>query len=184
MYNLSGGEGETCLRSSDCVEGLCCARHFWSRICKPVLTEGQVCTRHRRKGAQSLEIFQRCDCGSGLTCRGQREKPGGKSRNLHTCQPRWPRRTALCSTHTHTMRTHGHTHTHTHTHHAHTWTHTHTMRTHTHTHTMRTHGHTCSSGTGKLIPLKDAPIKGLIVFPGRMQRNCTVEMFLVVHSAI
>lgn len=83
-----GGEGETCLRSSDCLEGLCCARHFWSRICKPVLTEGQVCTRHRRKGAHGLEIFQRCDCGSGLTCRGQREKPGAESRNLHTCQPR------------------------------------------------------------------------------------------------
>lgn len=99
---LSGGEGETCLRTSDCLEGLCCARHFWSRICKPVLTEGQVCTRHRRKGAHGLEIFQRCDCGSGLSCRGQREKPGAESRNLHTCQPRWPRRTALGSTHTHT----------------------------------------------------------------------------------
>ncbi|CAM4725502.1 hypothetical protein PO909_019731 [Leuciscus waleckii] len=85
---LKGGEGETCLRSSDCLEGLCCARHFWSRICKPVLTEGQVCTRHRRKGAHGLEIFQRCDCGSGLSCRGQREKPGAESRNLHTCQPR------------------------------------------------------------------------------------------------
>ncbi|KTF92073.1 hypothetical protein cypCar_00041472 [Cyprinus carpio] len=84
---LKGGEGETCLRSSDCLKGLCCARHFWSRICKPVLTEGQVCTRHR-KGAHNLEIFQRCNCGSGLTCRGQREKPGAESRNLHTCQPR------------------------------------------------------------------------------------------------
>ncbi|XP_067278062.1 dickkopf WNT signaling pathway inhibitor 1a [Pseudorasbora parva] len=85
---LKGGEGEACLRSSDCLKGLCCARHFWSRICKPVLTEGQVCTRHRRKGAHGLEIFQRCDCGSGLTCRGQREKPGAESRNLHTCQLR------------------------------------------------------------------------------------------------
>ncbi|XP_036429327.1 dickkopf WNT signaling pathway inhibitor 1a [Colossoma macropomum] len=106
---LKGGEGEACLRSSDCAEGLCCARHFWSRICKPVLTEGQVCTRHRRKGTHSLEIFQRCDCGQGLVCRAQRDRPGAAegqqqqqpiqqqqqhsntnraARNLHTCQPR------------------------------------------------------------------------------------------------
>ncbi|KAI4874267.1 hypothetical protein NFI96_028446 [Prochilodus magdalenae] len=101
---LKGGEGEACLRSSDCTEGLCCARHFWSRICKPVLTEGQVCTRHRRKGTHGLEIFQRCDCGQGLVCRGQRDKAGATEsqqqeqphsntnnragRNLHTCQPR------------------------------------------------------------------------------------------------
>ncbi|KAK2865954.1 hypothetical protein Q7C36_002010 [Tachysurus vachellii] len=61
--NLKGMEGASCLRSSDCVEGLCCARHFWSRICKPVLKEGQVCTKHKRKGTHALEIFQRCDCG-------------------------------------------------------------------------------------------------------------------------
>lgn len=88
QQTMKGGEGETCLRSSDCLEGLCCARHFWSRICKPVLTDGQVCTRHRRKGAHGLEIFQRCDCGLGLTCRGQREKVGAETRTLHTCQPR------------------------------------------------------------------------------------------------
>ncbi|XP_072533027.1 dickkopf WNT signaling pathway inhibitor 1a [Salminus brasiliensis] len=101
---LKGGEGEPCLRSSDCGEGLCCARHFWSRICKPVLTEGQVCTRHRRKGTHGLEIFQRCDCGQGLVCRAQRDKAGAgegqqqqqqlsntnnrAARNLHTCLPR------------------------------------------------------------------------------------------------
>ncbi|XP_066535855.1 dickkopf WNT signaling pathway inhibitor 1a isoform X2 [Hoplias malabaricus] len=101
---LKGGEGESCLRSSDCGEGLCCARHFWSRICKPVLTEGQVCTRHRRKGTHGLEIFQRCDCGQGLVCRAQRDRAAGAeqgqqqqqqrsntnrvARNLHTCQPR------------------------------------------------------------------------------------------------
>ncbi|KAL2083331.1 hypothetical protein ACEWY4_021104 [Coilia grayii] len=100
-----GTEGETCLRSSDCAEGLCCARHFWSRICKPVLTEGQVCTRHRRKGGQGLEIFQRCDCKPGLTCRVQKGAQGNgqkqhreeqqqqqqqprQHRDLHTCQRR------------------------------------------------------------------------------------------------
>ncbi|KAG7271110.1 hypothetical protein CRUP_005663 [Coryphaenoides rupestris] len=64
-------ETPVCARP-DCSEGFCCARHFWSRICKPVLSEGQVCTRHRRKGAHGLELFQRCDCGDGLACRPER----------------------------------------------------------------------------------------------------------------
>uniref|UniRef100_A0A3P9JYV6 Ig-like domain-containing protein n=1 Tax=Oryzias latipes TaxID=8090 RepID=A0A3P9JYV6_ORYLA len=55
--------GDPCLRSSDCSGGLCCARHFWTRICKPLLREGQVCTRQRQKGHAGLELFQRCSCG-------------------------------------------------------------------------------------------------------------------------
>ncbi|KAM4624641.1 dickkopf-related protein 1b [Polymixia lowei] len=85
-----GLEGDRCLRSSDCSEGLCCARHFWSKICKPVLREGQVCTKHRKKGALGLEIFQRCDCGEGLVCRTQRvveeHRLNKAARSLHTCQ--------------------------------------------------------------------------------------------------
>uniref|UniRef100_A0A3B4WT57 Uncharacterized protein n=1 Tax=Seriola lalandi dorsalis TaxID=1841481 RepID=A0A3B4WT57_SERLL len=65
--------GDPCLRSSDCSDSLCCARHFWTRICKPVLREGQVCTRQRRKGNHGLELFQRCPCGDGLSCRTLRE---------------------------------------------------------------------------------------------------------------
>lgn len=84
-----GLEGENCLRSSDCAEGLCCARHFWSKICKPVLKEGQVCTKHKRKGTHGLEIFQRCDCGEGLSCRTQRGDGSKSSRSLHTCQRHW-----------------------------------------------------------------------------------------------
>lgn len=72
-----GQVGDPCLRSSDCSDGLCCARHFWTRICKPVLREGQVCTRHRRKGNHGLELFQRCPCGDGLSCRTLRE-PGAR----------------------------------------------------------------------------------------------------------
>ncbi|KAF3698181.1 Dickkopf-related protein 2 [Channa argus] len=68
-----GQAGDPCLRSLDCSAGLCCARHFWTRICKPVLREGQVCTRHRRKGNHGLELFQRCPCGAGLSCRTLRE---------------------------------------------------------------------------------------------------------------
>ncbi|XP_034713187.1 dickkopf-related protein 1-like [Etheostoma cragini] len=73
-----GQVGDPCLRSSDCSDALCCARHFWTRICKPVLREGQVCTRHRRKGNPGLELFQRCPCGDGLGCRTLRE-PGARS---------------------------------------------------------------------------------------------------------
>uniref|UniRef100_A0A3Q3WLK0 Uncharacterized protein n=1 Tax=Mola mola TaxID=94237 RepID=A0A3Q3WLK0_MOLML len=92
-HAVKGMEGDTCLRSADCSEGLCCARHFWSRICKPVLTEGQVCTRHRRKGNHGLELFQRCDCGEGMACRpekGERDHSVSRTaaRNLHTCQRR------------------------------------------------------------------------------------------------
>ncbi|XP_022616619.1 dickkopf-related protein 2-like [Seriola dumerili] len=72
-----GQVGDPCLRSLDCSDSLCCARHFWTRICKPVLREGQVCTRHRRKGNHGLELFQRCPCGDGLSCRTLRE-PGAQ----------------------------------------------------------------------------------------------------------
>ncbi|XP_042368248.1 dickkopf-related protein 2-like [Plectropomus leopardus] len=77
-FSGKGQVGDPCLRSSDCSDALCCARHFWTRICKPVLREGQVCTRHRRKGNQGLELFQRCPCGDGLSCRALRE-PGAQS---------------------------------------------------------------------------------------------------------
>ncbi|XP_043938050.1 dickkopf-related protein 4 [Protopterus annectens] len=84
-----GGEGHSCLRTSDCSLGLCCARHFWTKICKPVLIEGQVCTKRGRKDApQGPEIFQRCDCGPGLTCRTQASGTSSRSQRskLKTCQ--------------------------------------------------------------------------------------------------
>ncbi|NXN73176.1 DKK1 protein, partial [Himantopus himantopus] len=86
LPTAKGEEGDFCLRSSDCAAGLCCARHFWSKICKPVLREGQVCTRHRRKGTHGLEIFQRCQCAEGLACRLQREHGPADASRLHTCQ--------------------------------------------------------------------------------------------------
>ncbi|XP_009074393.1 PREDICTED: LOW QUALITY PROTEIN: dickkopf-related protein 1-like, partial [Acanthisitta chloris] len=91
LPTAKGEEGDFCLRSSDCAVGLCCARHFWSKICKPVLREGQVCTRHRRtrhrrKGPHGLEIFQRCQCAEGLACRLQREHGPADTSRLHTCQ--------------------------------------------------------------------------------------------------
>ncbi|XP_046504526.1 dickkopf-related protein 4 [Equus quagga] len=67
-----GQEGESCLRTFDCGTGLCCARHFWTKICKPVLLEGEVCSKRGHKdAAQAPEIFQRCDCGPRLSCRNQ-----------------------------------------------------------------------------------------------------------------
>ncbi|KAJ8388243.1 hypothetical protein AAFF_G00136140 [Aldrovandia affinis] len=84
-----GREGESCLRSTDCAGGLCCARHFWSRICKPVLTDGQVCSKHKRKGSRGVEIFQRCNCRDGLSCRAQKgHHASGATRSLNTCQRR------------------------------------------------------------------------------------------------
>nr|XP_056706477.1 dickkopf-related protein 1 [Euleptes europaea] len=86
LHFLKGQEGAVCLRSSDCAAGLCCARHFWSKICKPVLQEGQVCTKHRKKGSHGLEIFQRCYCADGLACRLQRDHNTNNASRLHTCQ--------------------------------------------------------------------------------------------------
>ncbi|XP_067857651.1 dickkopf-related protein 4-like [Heptranchias perlo] len=82
-----GLEGETCLRTSDCSTGLCCARHFWSKICRPVLKEGQVCSkRGRKEGPQGPEIFQRCDCGPGLVCRNQNQGTTQRKSRLRVCQ--------------------------------------------------------------------------------------------------
>ncbi|XP_061921483.1 uncharacterized protein LOC133661926 isoform X1 [Entelurus aequoreus] len=64
-----GQAGDPCLVASDCSDSLCCARHLWTRFCKPVLREGQVCSRRGRKKRQrDLELFQRCSCGRGLAC--------------------------------------------------------------------------------------------------------------------
>ncbi|XP_061816508.1 dickkopf-related protein 2-like [Nerophis lumbriciformis] len=64
-----GQAGDPCLVASDCSDSLCCARHFWTRFCKPVLREGQVCShRGRKKRQRDLELFQRCPCGRGLAC--------------------------------------------------------------------------------------------------------------------
>ncbi|XP_054656233.1 dickkopf-related protein 2-like [Dunckerocampus dactyliophorus] len=70
-----GQVGDPCLGTSECSDGLCCARHFWTRICKPVLWEGQVCSRHGRKRQRGLELFQRCPCGRGLACRTRDHVP-------------------------------------------------------------------------------------------------------------
>uniref|UniRef100_A0AAY5KJ76 Dickkopf N-terminal cysteine-rich domain-containing protein n=1 Tax=Esox lucius TaxID=8010 RepID=A0AAY5KJ76_ESOLU len=81
-----GHTGDPCLRTSDCSEGHCCARHFWGRICKLVLKQGEVCTRHRRKEHLRLELFQRCDCGEGLACKSH--LPVQRSpRSLSVTQP-------------------------------------------------------------------------------------------------
>ncbi|KAK9395304.1 dickkopf-related protein 4 [Crotalus adamanteus] len=81
------GTGERCLRTSDCAQGHCCARHFWAKICKPVLLEGAVCSGRGQKdgGAPGPEIFQRCGCASGLVC--QRPLQGAPQRaRLRVCR--------------------------------------------------------------------------------------------------
>ncbi|XP_023683459.1 dickkopf-related protein 2-like isoform X1 [Paramormyrops kingsleyae] len=81
-----GHEGDPCLRSSDCADGYCCARHFWSKMCKPVLRQGEVCTRQRRKGSHGLELFQRCDCARNLTCAPWNDVAADSRSRLHVCQ--------------------------------------------------------------------------------------------------
>ncbi|TNM85871.1 dickkopf-related protein 2 [Takifugu rubripes] len=85
-HPLKRHEGDACLRSSDCLEGYCCARHFWTKICKPVLRQGEVCTKQRKKGAHGLEIFQRCDCAKGLSCKVWKDATSSTKSRLHMCQ--------------------------------------------------------------------------------------------------
>uniref|UniRef100_A0A8C7DSN5 Dickkopf WNT signaling pathway inhibitor 4 n=1 Tax=Naja naja TaxID=35670 RepID=A0A8C7DSN5_NAJNA len=83
----TSGTGERCLRTSDCAQGHCCARHFWAKICKPVLLEGAVCSGRGQKdgGAPGPEIFQRCGCAPGLVC--QRPLRGAPQRaRLRVCR--------------------------------------------------------------------------------------------------
>ncbi|XP_069872042.1 dickkopf-related protein 4 [Dipodomys merriami] len=83
---IKGQEGDSCLRTFDCGPGLCCARHFWTKICKPVLLEGQVCSRRGHKdNVQAPEIFQRCDCGPGLQC-GSQVAGSRQHARLRVCQ--------------------------------------------------------------------------------------------------
>lgn len=89
---LLGHEGDPCLRSSDCSEGYCCARHFWTKICKPVLRQGEVCTKQRKKGSHGLEIFQRCDCAKGLSCKVWKDATSSSKSRLHMCQKIWSSR--------------------------------------------------------------------------------------------
>ncbi|XP_041837890.1 dickkopf-related protein 2 [Melanotaenia boesemani] len=84
--SLKGHDGDRCLRSSDCSEGYCCARHFWNKICKPVLRQGEVCTKQRKKGSHGLEIFQRCDCAKGLSCKVWKDATSSSKSRLHICQ--------------------------------------------------------------------------------------------------
>ncbi|XP_042557824.1 dickkopf-related protein 2 [Dipodomys spectabilis] len=86
ISHIKGHEGDPCLRSSDCIEGFCCARHFWTKICKPVLHQGEVCTKQRKKGSHGLEIFQRCDCAKGLTCKVWKDATYSSKARLHVCQ--------------------------------------------------------------------------------------------------
>uniref|UniRef100_H3A9S6 Dickkopf WNT signaling pathway inhibitor 2 n=1 Tax=Latimeria chalumnae TaxID=7897 RepID=H3A9S6_LATCH len=83
---VKGHEGDPCLRSSDCAEGFCCARHFWTKICKPVLRQGEVCTKQRKKGSHGLEIFQRCACAKGLSCKVWKDALSSSKSRLHVCQ--------------------------------------------------------------------------------------------------
>lgn len=72
--------GEDCTSANDCQEGLCCARHLFSRVCMPMLDEGDLCTK---KKDRISELYQRCECKSGLSCK---RIPNINTR-LHACFP-------------------------------------------------------------------------------------------------
>ncbi|XP_071952392.1 dickkopf-related protein 4-like [Antedon mediterranea] len=76
MFRLQ--EDDRCQSSIECDVGLCCAQHYWSKICKKILVEDDVCTKKR----SSIDLFQRCDCGEGLACK---RNPNPQLR-LHYCQ--------------------------------------------------------------------------------------------------
>ncbi|XP_038062107.1 uncharacterized protein LOC119732602 [Patiria miniata] len=72
-------EDEVCEATEQCAQGLCCAQHFWTRICKPILVEGDVCTKKRDR---LTAVFQRCQCGESLSCK----RHPSKEIRYHTCQ--------------------------------------------------------------------------------------------------
>uniref|UniRef100_A0A8C4RBB7 Dickkopf WNT signaling pathway inhibitor 4 n=1 Tax=Erpetoichthys calabaricus TaxID=27687 RepID=A0A8C4RBB7_ERPCA len=81
-----GQEGDNCLRTSDCAPGYCCARHFWDKICKRMPKEGEVCSKRGRKEVpQSHELFQRCECSPGLSCRLQSDNKDKQNSRLRVC---------------------------------------------------------------------------------------------------
>ncbi|XP_043925098.1 dickkopf-related protein 2-like isoform X2 [Protopterus annectens] len=85
--HLKGQDGDTCNRASDCATGFCCSQHLLSKVCKPLLQEGEVCTKPKDKGVQILEkYYQRCDCSQGLSCRLSEDKTAFAKSRLSTCQ--------------------------------------------------------------------------------------------------
>ena len=83
---VTGHRGERCLRDFNCGPGLCCAHHYRTKICKPVLLEGHVCSRRgHNDNTHVLDIFQRCNCAPGLVCQSQAAQNPLHTR-LHVCQ--------------------------------------------------------------------------------------------------
>nr|ADP68617.1 dickkopf-like protein 1 [Branchiostoma belcheri] len=80
-----GSAWSRCLRSSDCQVGLCCARHWFSKVCKPMLTQGDACTRPDKRTVPG-ELFQRCPCEEELSCRPSRDVVVEGKPRLYTCQ--------------------------------------------------------------------------------------------------
>lgn len=75
---LSEHHGEVCENSGDCMEGLCCTRHLWAKVCMNMLDEGDLCTKKRDRVS---DMFQRCDCKPNLSCK---RVPDINTR-LHAC---------------------------------------------------------------------------------------------------
>ncbi|NP_001158419.1 dickkopf homolog 1/2 precursor [Saccoglossus kowalevskii] len=77
---FTGHIGSSCRHENDCMEGLCCAHHFWERRCKRMLEVDDVCTNDPKP--PRMPSFQRCPCSDGLMCK---RDPTGETQ-LHLCQ--------------------------------------------------------------------------------------------------
>ncbi|KAG7999742.1 hypothetical protein GBF38_000264 [Nibea albiflora] len=75
----------SCVRSSDCAPGLCCARYVTGgRRCQRIPVEGEACTLRIKRGTK----LERCDCDAGLTCTAVSRAESGKAKGQGVCRPR------------------------------------------------------------------------------------------------
>ncbi|XP_076051912.1 dickkopf-related protein 1-like [Oratosquilla oratoria] len=62
-----GLEGARCRRSSDCNDGLCCARRHGQGVCQQLLPLGHKC--YVPGGGLEYSLNEMCPCESGLVCK-------------------------------------------------------------------------------------------------------------------
>lgn len=59
--------GSRCEGSSDCKQGLCCARAHGERVCKAKLSLGHNC--YVPQGGLQYVLNELCPCEEGLVCK-------------------------------------------------------------------------------------------------------------------
>ena len=56
-----------CRKDKDCKKGLCCAKSHGEFVCKPMLTENQICSV--LEGGVAYTVNHGCPCDEGLVCK-------------------------------------------------------------------------------------------------------------------